>query len=1782
MAEKDKPLIKIAEFSPGLSTAIAQSNLPKNEISQIAGMVELDRIHKDLISLPQNEAYKKYMDMPLNTRQALAGIYNPKYKQQDLGVVSNVLRDSKSSVYYGGGTTKQEIYGQGIGAGVNLITGAFGSAASELKDAVLGSKFVDATKGPLQKGFEGLIRFGEKLVKQPYQATRLAGVEDKTAPGETAFDFVRYQIEGFKELLPGGEDAVPQDNSESFKRYWEQASTKTDVFDEVAISRFREDLTPAAQYLGRFLASKKDLIENFDDYQDNPGVMDLVNRYVEGDEAASIEVANAIARYEKSKISPGRDIGRLLVQLLPDEAEKAIMGDGKWKAIFNSISGPIDLTVTFGSDPLIVAGKLKRSVDAANYGLKRLGAGDLPLAQAFDMPKVRAYWDEAGKLIRDYRNGDLLVKGAALNRLQDRFREINIGVIESLAKADVKNADDALEYFDNGQRFIEMMSGGLGIRGKWEMMPRMTLARTASNEVRNLVATTLGTERYLAMQPSKTVTEFTNKLDADPITWTENIGFKKTGLVFTAKDKSLAARIDRVIRAFAIAPALQRTINISDGTVSATQIYRLARTVLDKSNAGLWRAAWLAGDEGQRRLMYKGLLKTLGVGMGLNLSAEGRLILSRIDDMSKELYSPSQNVLEVGDDLAKALKTLNSGGKIGEPKGVRKKVQDAIAKTSAENKANRLIASVSEKIKEYTIRLKALRIDLKDARNSGDTVREAAIRQEIKIVGAKLGPQLNIKKELKLAFKKNEEGLFEDIDDMLTKSFNAGQTVDGTPAAIRQYQLNDTQFLPNFIEWREAAQRAGLLTNMFGKATNYHVNRRLTDGWSFLNLYPRLGIRSSVEEVGMFGVISGLEGFGYYLRGRLGSRMLRLATMPSKKITIGKKEKDDSTLGLIYDYLYKITNKHYTKEQKLAMQDNPVKKGEAVANSMLRSKWKPGFLSTKAGQNYSKWTGDFAEFDGSKVMHELNGTVISAERPVMEAELLSNSFKEFGPSVRLNIQNQEAFKGLGFTKGFSEFSSRDDYGLLRWLIELNNTVGKPNGKFGNIVLWNIGKDEKVVISKLVEYIKGPGNDIAKRFAIYSEGAESLATKMYADITYPLRDFSGKINMDLVNAIRNKKSMDNFTIDDLALIDKKWSRPEILMGTEIMPIVGRGPVDLTYHVINSGYSWMGKQIALLDREPITLANYYTFRNILQGYESKIKQKLMESPLTAEGADKMARFSAHESALNMARNRTLAFVDNGDVRTNLAYSLRTLGRYYRATEDFYRRVGRLAKYEKRALVRLAIANQSFEDSGFVHEDDKGQKYYTYPLDDVFAWPVVQALDLIGVTTYTPMPVRLGGYLKMMTPSLDADSWGPGVSGPLASVSLDVLSVLPFIGKYLNQEFSIGSARTDLESILRGDTFGNRSSTDNWLQKTLPANFKRVTNLFFATPENNESRFSSVIKAAKLLVSTENGPTNSSDILPFYQNIATQAKNIDYVKFFLGQATPASIQAFGNKDVPEGLVDSGVYTFTSEFNKILKKFDGDPQGVSKALVMFARLYPSKLAYTEFQTESTTFANFRKTIEAEKFVRDNEKLLIDHADAGSFFIPTGGTEDIGAYIELKKKGYISNKKLDPRVENGKNNFIRQVATKDATIAYYDLKEKYDKLIAEAPRGSVLKRAYRNKWENVKNAMTTAYPLLAEQLNPTTSNPRREEVIEDMRRLIGENRAPNKELANTFAAMISEYDKMISTKNILTVSGSSLRVDALKKQLKEDTKDIMTELIKNNENAQTFYRSVIEPLIGD
>lgn len=1763
MAEKDKPLTKIAESSPGLATAAAQKALPKNEINQLAAMVDLRNKHNELTSLSQADAYKKFQAMDKVTRDALTATFSPKYAKEDKSFLGNILSSVKSSVWYGGGTTAidaiknlQSLSPLGaLETARKTVTGVGKGIYEEFTETEAGGKAV--TK--VEKGLELLVRPQEKLIKQPYMAASLAAAEGDNAIAAQ----LRYTVEGFKELLPGGEDALPTDDSTTWKRYWEQAAAPNRVFDEKAVAQFNNELTPAASYVGRLLASKEDLIDNFEQYENNAGVLDLINRYVSGDEEALKEVSNAVARFEKSKFSPGRDAARAVISLLPHEYEKAVLGDGKARALFSAISAPIDFTVTFALDPLIIGGKINRGLTVAKYGFIKVGEGAIPIEKAFTRPKVRRYWDEAGKLIETFRNGDLPTKAQALNRLQDRFPEININVVNDLAKADVRNADDALMYFDNGQRFTAILSGNVGVAGKDTLIPYISRTRAASNKFKDTIAKTLGTERYSALDVTKTQEEFIKQFSLDPLFWARKIGFQETSVpkILAAKDQSRLARIDRVVRTFSIAPKNERIISISDGS-SATQIFRLARTVLDKTSAGQMRAVWLNASEGDRLLIFKGLLKTLGTGMGLNLSAEGRLALSKLDEMSRELYSPSQSAVDIG-DLADVLRTVKGGATLTAPKGVRKKVQDALTTANAEGKAVRLIASVNAKISEYTQRAKALKADKADALAAGDLDRVNAIDSELKILSARLGKEKKTKKELKGKIKEIEVGQIDEaaVDNMFLDRFNAGQTLDGTPRAIRQYQLSDYRSLPDFTEWREIAQRGGVLTSAFGRATNNVYSRGIADGWSFLNLYPRLGIRSSTEELGMFGVIAGKEGFGNYLKARIASRAIRAARPAGVKTTVFGNEKEDRNLGFIYDKVYKILGKHYTREQKLAMADNPVAINKAVATAMLKSKFKT------ISKDDARFAGDFAEFEGYKVLDELNGATVKAERPYTEAEEIAKSLKEFGPSVRFNVQNQEALKGLTFKGEFSEFSSMNDKAVLHWLFELNNTVGRPNGQFGNIVLWNIGKKQDVVIKKLVDYIEGPGNDIAKKFAIYSEqGAEGLAAHIYADASYALRDFSGRINMDLVTAIRNKGGMDNFDIDDLAKLDKPYARPETLMGKEIVPLVGKSPSEVMYRVINSGYGWMGKQIALLDREPITLANYFMFRKTLIKTEANTKKSLMANGLSEEGADSIARASAHETAMNLARNRTLGFVDNGDVRTNLAYSLRTLGRYYRATEDFYRRAGRLVKYEKRGLVRLAILNQSFEDSGFIHEDDRGQKYFTYPGDDLFAGAITRTLSIMGLTSYTPMPVNFGGYVKMLTPSLDPEFWNPTLSNPLASLSVDAMTNLPFIGEYIKgyEQSITGTLNPDAPA---------------W-EKVMPANIRRAYNYLAGSTENSESRFSSAVKAIKLLVSTGNGPTNASQLQPFFENISIQARNIDAVKLLGGLGTIASIQAYDTKDVPKELIDAGVFTWDSEFQKMMKKYEGDPKALNKALVSFAKLYPSKLVYTNFARDTTGFASFRKTIEAEDFVRKNEKLLIKHRDAGSFFIPVSGTTDLSSYSYLKSKGFISNQPLNPAVAQGKENFIREAATTAARIAYYALNDEFNPKIQAATNPNE-KRYYREQLATRQKGLLTAYPLLGVQISPTAeSNRRRVEVIDDMKSLLTSGKAPNKALGETFAAMIAAYDDMNST--LSRVQGSSDRADEFKRNTRADAKELITKLSQDNENAIIFFNSIISPLIGD
>jgi hypothetical protein len=561
-----------------------------------------------------------------------------------------------------------------------------------------------------------------------------------------------------------------------------------------------------------------------------------------------------------------------------------------------------------------------------------------------------------------------------------------------------------------------------------------------------------------------------------------------------------------------------------------------------------------------------------------------------------------------------------------------------------------------------------------------------------------------------------------------------------------------------------------------------------------------------------------------------------------------------------------------------------------------------------------------------------------------------------------------------------------------------------------------------------------------------------------------------------------------------------------------------------------------------------------------YQNNFKQGLLDAGIEADIAEKLARKQSHEVAINLARQRTLGYVDNSDVRTNLAFNIRNFGRYYRATEDFYRRIARISKYEKRAIVRLAILNQTFEHSGFVHKDSNGELYFTYPGDDVLNWMLGNSVfRLLGLPGAQPMSVNFGGKVKMLTPSLDPESAAPRLGGPFIGLSLAVLENIPGLGGWLK----------DVGPVLTGSP-----KEQDWWRKIAPINVQRLIDMGFRNDKTmmTEQKYSAAVQAMRLLISTGNGPKNAAELDPFTTNSVVQAQNIMFMRFATGLGAPASVQLFATKDVPKEMIDAGYFTWDSEFAKIMQKNSGKDNAIELSYVQFATLYPSKTVYAVAKTETGTEANFQKTLEAATFVRNNQELINNHKQAAAFFIPINGTNDIESYSYLKSQGLVKNKQLEE--------YLREAATSDVRQRYNARKDLYDNEILNTPDSK--KRQYlREQWSLESKFFKTSHPLLAKQLEQNEGYiALKNEALDDLRNVVYSGLAPDKKLAEVFGAMILQYDE--GMKQLSGVTGKTDYDVGYRKAIRADLKDVLRQLAGDNPNAKSLYWNIFETLIGE
>lgn len=301
--------------------------------------------------------------------------------------------------------------------------------------------------------------------------------------------------------------------------------------------------------------------------------------------------------------------------------------------------------------------------------------------------------------------------------------------------------------------------------------------------------------------------------------------------------------------------------------------------------------------------------------------------------------------------------------------------------------------------------------------------------------------------------------------------------------------------------------------------------------------------------------------------------------------------------------------------------------------------------------------------------------------------------------------------------------------------------------------------------------------VRERFRLVDDqGERALVERMLDDMAYTFTGRDGSWNQDLWRALRHEDDakmpyfslgddVENPAVHEVDFMAGKFDHPESLLVLKGEPALVKHERSLNQKISAKTWEPMGRSLARMTRNPIWYANYTEARLQMRPLEAKYAEIFGE-----EMAAKMVTNTAAERAYYL----TMAYVDNPAVRSNLAWQVRNVARYYRAQEDFARRMIRMTKYEPAGWWKATLAWQASQDVGFVHKDQYGDEYFVYPMSAPALAVMQQFTNMTGFTNskFGVAPVAFGGKVQWLSPSMDPGQWLPSLSSPWTAVSLQPL--------------------------------------------------------------------------------------------------------------------------------------------------------------------------------------------------------------------------------------------------------------------------------------------------------------------------------------------------------------------------------------------------------------------------
>jgi hypothetical protein len=972
------------------------------------------------------------------------------------------------------------------------------------------------------------------------------------------------------------------------------------------------------------------------------------------------------------------------------------------------------------------------------------------------------------------------------------------------------------------------------------------------------------------------------------------------------------------------------------------------------------------------------------------------------------------------------------------------------------------------------------------------------------------------------------------------------------------------------LNYIEIAQMAGQikskknLIGAMGGATQLKIADDFVNAWSVLTLFPRLGIRSAIDEGFMFLLTApGQEVFDLALR--RGHRLGKMATAHT-----GSKTAEPLRQGL-KKWLGGTRTSEMLSVADRASKRSQIAKQQGISEDMVRSLDVAFGIAEDASMPFRKGADDLEAdliVEGlAHSAHLLNSATRSMagaasitgkfEREIVEELIDPNNYdimlKDLdavsgrGGQVisTADLEDAKIFGGRGIAAVHFENWIKRFYGNAK---SLNGDDGKrlfdpatnflANNGLRTATDFRKAKDEALAAigirrnTQLVEEIGEDGVKVLKPSSVYvitdpkavkefiqmsSRSSEltqrgisqvdivvDQVDRILLDLYSTFHGSAGKFNDELFDAVKSRHTqLVDEEIKSLSPISDKWHlstkaitfedfekvtqgfQPKGKMFTSLRI---EGLTDDAESVLskygNRAFELMDRQVTAAFRQPAVMLGYVRIRKNLMVLQKEETRKAVNRAI-ADLGDNPAKWkiqAATENATELvvrryvqiatqqAADTVLKFADNPSIRSNFALAQRNVSRFYRATEDFHRRIYRMRDVPLRVAYRIRLMHLGLDSSGFIHNDAKGDPYVMMPMDNAIFKTVDSTVRTLTGNGAFQQPIfnDFTLKLKLANPSFSPDAGLPTLSGPISA--LGVIAMKALLGK-------TGATGEKLGEELDNYALGNIGEGIDVVRAIVPASVQKAWTILNRDEKNRQEATAAMAAIAYNASQGRGIDPNATETekYEYLKQIRISAHNIIVMRSVLGFLSPIAPSMQESIGLPDYLKDVGITGLRPEFydlvNGVMKTYNGEVQDpYEMALATFVGKNPGKLVYTVARDEKQTNTVIQKTKELKNWAISNKNMIKTYGEAAFIFAPYVGEFDAATYAWLEAAEFIKDKDVDK--------YYADVLVSGDKQAYYDIGRKEREALNETFSISE-RRALIQRSTNQRANLKASNPLL-------------------------------------------------------------------------------------------------------